>query len=60
MPAGSLRNEADHAMREALGLLAYEKARTASLIECMMRRYGIKAQRLTAERLSAMANGALF
>jgi hypothetical protein len=43
-------NEADHAMREALGLLAYEKTRTASLIECMMRRYGIKAQRPPAER----------
>jgi hypothetical protein len=44
------RDENDHATREALGLLAYEKTRTASLIECMMQRYGIKAQRLTAKR----------
>jgi hypothetical protein len=43
-------DESDDAMREALGLLAYEKTRTASLIECMMQRYGIKSQRLASER----------
>ena len=41
--------EADHALREALALLAYEKGRAASLIESLMQRYGIKVQRFRGE-----------
>jgi hypothetical protein len=42
--------ESDHALREALAMLAYEKGRAASLIESLMHRYGIKIQRLRGDR----------
>ncbi|HEX4210057.1 MAG TPA: hypothetical protein VHY56_06675 [Candidatus Binataceae bacterium] len=38
--------EPDHALREALTLVSYEKSRAARLIENLMQRYGIKLQRV--------------
>ena len=42
--------ETDHAVREALALLTFEKGRAAGLIESLMQRYGIKIQRFRGER----------